>query len=336
MALLEVKNLYKKYPNKKEYALSNVSFSIESGQLLSIIGESGCGKTTLMRILAGLEEKTKGNSYLNGERIKGPLSKLVAGHEDIEIVQQNFDLFPNHKVKDIIQFKLRYYTEEYQDHRINELLDLCNLQNQASKTPKELSGGQEQRVALARALANEPKLILMDEPFSHLDVVLKRQLKAEIVEIIKKTNTTFIFVTHDTEDALSISDQILILKDGDLLQVGHPTEIYEQPINSYVASFFGTPSLFKLSDLHQNISSISNTNQVALLRGEHIEISENGNISGKVKHCYYHGFQFQIIIELKNGLTLTSYSKKAFEINSNIQFDIDLEKIYIFTNETSD
>lgn len=336
MALLEVKNLYKKYPNKKEYALSNVSFSIESGQLLSIIGESGCGKTTLMRILAGLEEKTKGNSYLNGERIKGPLSKLVAGHEDIEIVQQNFDLFPNHKVKDIIQFKLRYYTEEYQDHRINELLELCNLKNEALKTPKELSGGQEQRVALAQALANEPKLILMDEPFSHLDVVLKRQLKAEIIEIIKKTNTTFIFVTHDTEDALSISDQILILQDGNLLQVGSPVDIYEKPVNSYVASFFGTPSLFKLSDLHKNTSNVPNTNQIAFLRAEHIQISENGVISGKVKHCYYHGFQFQIVIELPNGLTLTSYSEKAFEPNSNIKLSIDLEKIYVFTNEISE
>ena len=135
---------------------------------------------------------------------------------------------------------------------------MCNLKNEALKTPKELSGGQEQRVALAQALANEPKLILMDEPFSHLDVVLKRQLKAEIIEIIKKTNTTFIFVTHDTEDALSISDQILILQDGNLLQVGSPVDIYERPVNSYVASFFGTPSLFKLSDLHKNTSKVPN------------------------------------------------------------------------------
>ncbi|MCP4521429.1 MAG: ABC transporter ATP-binding protein [Cytophagales bacterium] len=331
MALLSVKNLYKKYRGKDDYALQNVSFELEEGQLLSIIGESGCGKTTLMRILAGLEEKTKGNAYLNGERIRGPLSKLVAGHDEIEIVQQDFDLFPNHKVRDIIQFKLRAYNEEYQDQRINELLELCNLKNVEYKTPKELSGGQEQRVALAQALADEPKLILMDEPFSHLDIVLKRQLKSEIVEIIAKTNTAFIFVTHDTQDALSISDYIAIIHNGNLIQWGNPIEIYEIPANPYVASFFGTPSIFNLQDLAKITDKFPNQNQQACLRAEHIHIEENGELEGIVKACYYQGHQYEIIISI-HGIEFTTFYPSVILSNQKTNFSIDWEKIYLFKN----
>ncbi len=333
MSLLEVKNLHKKYYGKETYALQGVSFELKTGKLLSIIGESGCGKTTLMRILAGLEEKTKGNALLNGERIKGPLSKLVAGHDDIEIVQQDFDLFPNHKVREILQFKLRFYNEEYQEARINELLNLCNLHKEATKTPKELSGGQEQRVALAQALADEPKLILMDEPFSHLDVVLKRQLKSEIVEIIKKTNTAFIFVTHDTEDALSISDQIAVMQDGRLIQMGTPNEIYNFPKTPYIASFFGSPSIFSVKELNEFIPSIPITEQMACLRSEAIQINSNGEFTGKVNACYYHGYRYQIIIQATTNLQLTSFSKTPIAVGASLNFDINQDKLHFFNEK---
>ena len=305
--MLALKNLYKKYQRKDIWAVENVTLEVAEGELLALVGESGSGKTTLLRLIAGFEVPQQGLIYLNKREVFGPHSYVEPEKRRIGMVFQDYALFPHLKVKENISFGLKKASKAEKESRVQEMLKLVDLQTQANKYPHELSGGQQQRVALARALAPQPDMLLLDEPFSNLDEVLKEQMRREMRQIIKNTGITAVFVTHDTRDALTTADRIVILKDGKIHQTGTPQEIYEKPANAYVAGFFGQVNLIPAVPTERGyktaIGTIStqtaitqqeqhNTGEVLLcLRPEHLEIctEAEANFSGTVTEVMYLG-----------------------------------------------
>jgi len=238
MSLLSLQGIDKKYGQSEQFAVKNISFAVEEGEILALVGESGSGKTTLLRLIAGLEHPDAGVIMLSDDKIVEGSRSLRANKREIGLVFQDYALFPHLNILDNVKFGLPKSLSN-RDERAREVLQLVNLKENDQKFPHQLSGGQQQRVALARAIAPNPKILLMDEPFSNLDAMLKDQVREEIRQIIKKTGITSIFVTHDTRDALSTADRIAILHEGSLQQIDHPRKLYEHPINPYVANFFG-------------------------------------------------------------------------------------------------
>jgi iron(III) transport system ATP-binding protein len=238
MAYLKLSHITKKYSGSSFEAIQNVSFEVAQGEILALVGESGSGKTTLLRIIAGLEHPNSGAMLLQENVILDGNYSLPPDKRQIGMVFQDYALFPHLTILENVCYGLTHLGKEARA-RAQEVLKIVDLNEDLNKYPHQLSGGQQQRVALARAIAPNPTIILMDEPFSNLDAVLKDQVREEIRLIIKKAGLTAIFVTHDTRDALSTADRIAILYKGKLQQIGSPKALYEQPSNDYVANFFG-------------------------------------------------------------------------------------------------
>ena len=237
MALLDIQNLHKSFKDRK--AVNNINLSIEKGEILAILGESGSGKTTLLHLIAALYEPDAGTLLLDNQRITPPSEKLIAGHPDIKLVRQDYGLFPNMTIKENIAYELRYYEERYRNKRIDKLLKISGLAKVQKHLPRQVSGGEQQRAVIIKAIAEQPTLLLLDEPFSHLDALNKRKLKAEILHIIKDEGVTCIFVTHDVADAYGMADRLAIMRKGKILQIGTPENIYQKPDNQYVAKITG-------------------------------------------------------------------------------------------------
>ena len=233
MVSLEVKNLSKTY-NKKT-VLNNISFTVNDGEFLSILGPSGCGKTTLLKILIGIETLDSGEIIKNGKNI----NKLDPAKRNMGIVFQNYALFPNMTVLNNVMYALniKLKNKKKAEEKSLDILKMLNMEEHLNKYPHELSGGQMQRVAIARTLALNPDIILFDEALSALDADNKLILKKELKEIQKKFNTTMIFITHDQEEAFSLSDRVMIMKEGNIEQIDTPHNIFNKPTNDYVKSF---------------------------------------------------------------------------------------------------
>jgi iron(III) transport system ATP-binding protein len=238
MSILTLQNVNKKYDKAQEFAINNVSFDVKEGEILALVGESGSGKTTLLRLIAGLEHPDSGLISLSGQVIVEGKRSVPAHARQVGMVFQDYALFPHLTIFENVKFGLKVGSQEA-ERITKETLKLVGLNEDFNKYPHQLSGGQQQRVALARAIAPNPKILLMDEPFSNLDAMLKDQVREEIRQIIKKAGITAIFVTHDTKDALSTADRIAILHKGFLQQIDIPKVLYEDPVNPYVANFFG-------------------------------------------------------------------------------------------------
>ena len=229
------------------HALRGVNLTVYRGHIAAILGSSGCGKSTLLKIIAGIDRQDQGEVFLAGRRLGGDLTHVPPERRDIGIVPQEGALFPHLSVAGNIGFGLRSWRQNpislrarrERAERVDELLAMVGLAGHARRRPDELSGGQQQRVALARALAPEPKLILLDEPFSALDAGLRAELRMEVRELLRRIHTTAILVTHDQEEALSLADQVAIMRDGEVVQSGSPHEIYTHPADPTVASFVG-------------------------------------------------------------------------------------------------
>ncbi|KAB1158665.1 ABC transporter ATP-binding protein [Tenacibaculum aiptasiae] len=234
--LLAIQNLHKAFNSGKVKALNNVSFSLEKGNVLAVVGESGSGKTTLIRLIAGLETLDSGEIEINNTTVSSNSVFIEPQQRNVGMVFQDYALFPHLTIFKNIAYGLS--KQENKEERVREVLKLVGLSGMEKRYPHELSGGQQQRIALARALAPKPELLILDEPFSNLDVILRSQLRKDILQIIKQTNTTAIFVTHDIKDAITISDKIIILKQGVILQEGSTKEVHEKPEESYVKKLF--------------------------------------------------------------------------------------------------
>ena len=239
-AILELSNVTKAF--SEETAVDGISLDVERGELLTLLGPSGCGKTTTLRLLAGLETPTGGEIRLNDERVATADGATDPENRDVGIVFQDFALFPHLSVRENIAFGIEDMDDVDTKARVDELLELVDLPGHGEKSPDQLSGGQKQRVAVARSLAPEPEVLLLDEPFSNLDVRLRVEMREEVRSILKEAGVTAISVTHDQEEALSISDRVAVMNNGGIEQLGRPERVFEQPKSRFVASFLGRAS----------------------------------------------------------------------------------------------
>ena len=239
--VLEVNNITKRFG--RSTAVDRVSFSLQKGKLVTFVGPSGCGKTTLLRMISGLTEPSEGRIILDGEDITG----LRANDRDTAMVFQNYALFPHMTVAQNIGFglQIRKMPKAKIRKEVERLLNLVQLEGLGNRKPQQLSGGQQQRVALARALSLHPKILLLDEPLSNLDANLRVMMREEIRRIQKKLSLSIIFVTHDQEEAMSISDVLVVMDNGIVKQIGSPTDIYERPVDEFVANFVGHINFFE-------------------------------------------------------------------------------------------
>lgn len=230
---LQVHDLYKNFDGKD--VLKKISFDVREGEFLSVLGPSGCGKTTLLRILIGLETQNDGKILLDGKDI----SKLKPNQRDMGIIFQNYALFPNMTVLENVEYALKLNPDTKAQSReiATRTLEQIGMADQLHKKPNQLSGGQQQRVAIARTLALNPKIILLDEPISALDVSMREVMKQELKEIQKKFNSTMIFITHEQEEAFYLSDRIMVMSEGDIEQLDTPKNIYDHPANQYIKDF---------------------------------------------------------------------------------------------------
>ena len=238
-ALLEVRNVGKRFGTTE--VLKNISLNIASGEFLTLLGESGSGKTTLLRLIAGFEQPTSGEIWMGGER----LDILPPYKRPVNTVFQNYALFPHLNARDNVAYGLRVKGTRASEisGRVEEALSMVKMQGFAASRPSQLSGGQQQRIALARALVNRPQLLLLDEPLSALDANLRKQMQSELKSLQREIGITFLFVTHDQEEAMALSDRIALLRDGALEQVASPREIYARPATAYTAQFIGQTNL---------------------------------------------------------------------------------------------
>ncbi|HLW21516.1 MAG TPA: ABC transporter ATP-binding protein [Cyclobacteriaceae bacterium] len=234
MTLLSIEHIYKQY-DEDNHALIDFSLKIKKGSIWSLVGESGSGKSTLLRIIAGLEVQDRGEVYFNGETVLNPAQKLVPGYEEIQLIHQDHHLFPHSTVAENIARPLLLFDKAYKEERLEYLLQLLDLEAHRHKLPRELSGGQQQKVAIGRALSIEPEILLLDEPFSSLDIIQKRILIAELKTIFKKLKVTVIQVTHDIDDAMTMTDQLCIIRKGRIVQKGKSENIHQHPKSYYVA-----------------------------------------------------------------------------------------------------
>ena len=236
-AILELDGVTRQFG--AETAVANLSLTVNDGELLTLLGPSGCGKTTTLRLLAGLDEPDAGTIRVAGETVAGEGTFVKPENRDVGLVFQEFALFPHLTVGENVAFGIQERSRDAIDERVGELLELVGLGDYREASPEDLSGGQRQRIALARSLAPEPDVLLLDEPFSNLDVGLREEMRREVRRIIKETGVTAVSVTHDQEEALSISDRVAVIDGGHVEQVGRPEVVFQQPESRFVAEFLG-------------------------------------------------------------------------------------------------
>lgn len=292
---LHIENLAVKLQSKT--ILENFSLSLNEGDILCLLGPSGCGKTTALKAIAGLMDAHHGTITLFDQLLKKNSYELPPEKRDIGFIFQDYALFPHMSVADNIGFSLRDLTKEARLAQIDESLELVHLQGLGERYPHELSGGQQQRTAVARALANRPKLLLMDEPFSNIDSQVKYTLMAELRGLLKQHNITCIFVTHSKQEAFSFADKTAVLNDGKIEQVDITQIIFEQPINPFVAQFMESGNLLRASQtpdtLFLNPQPVAETSDWLLLRENGFSISHDTGLNGLVLDSLYMGHRYR-------------------------------------------
>ena len=320
--IIELKNISKSF--NSESILNNFNFTLHENKFITILGPSGSGKTTIIKLIAGFESVDSGEIILNGVKV----NSLPANKREVNTVFQNYSLFPHMTVYENIAFGLRMKNKshDYIDKAVNEALKMIKMEKFAARKPGQLSGGQQQSVAVARAVVNKPLILLLDEPLSALDEKLRKQMQVELKAMQKDLGITFILVTHDQDEALSISDTVIVINNGKIEQIGSPKEIYETPVNSFVASFVGELNILdaKIETLDKDLLTvivegsytykIQNKNNFVskdkiklLLRPENLRLTQvedgsiSNNLKGKIIEIRYRGALLDYIIILDNG-----------------------------------
>ncbi len=312
--------------------VEDLSLSVHEGELLTLLGPSGCGKTTTLRLIAGLERPTEGVVRIEGEAVAGEGSFLPPEERDVGVVFQEFALFPHLTARENVAFGLADRSETERERRVEDLLELVGLTDHGEKYPQELSGGQQQRVALARSLAPEPRLLLLDEPFSNLDVDLRVEMREEVRRILKEAGVTAVSVTHDQEEAMSISDRVAVMYDGQLEQVGTPERVFQHPRSRFVASFLGHASFLagtvdgdvvrtglgrvSMDRIHGLTPEYDGSEIDVLVRPDDIAVraATNGEGNGRVVNRRYLGPTVLYRVELDSGDTLGAMHNHAAEV----------------------
>ncbi|MBE6916218.1 MAG: ABC transporter ATP-binding protein [Ruminococcaceae bacterium] len=314
--LIEFRNIVKSFDG--QVVLKGVNLDIFENEFVTLLGPSGCGKTTLLRILGGFLEADEGSVIFDGEEI----SAKPPYERELNTVFQKYALFPHLSVYENIAFglKLKKMSKDVIDQKVMKMLKLIGLEGYENKNTTLLSGGQQQRVAIARALVNEPKVLLLDEPLAALDLKLRKEMQYELKRIQKEVGITFIFVTHDQEEALTMSDKIVVMKDGEIQQVGSPEDIYNEPANRYVANFIGESNILPgimLEDCRVRFDDIDfdcvdvgfkdNEAVDVVIRPEDIDIVDlaQGKMTGEVLSVLFKGVHYEIIVETVPGTSVT-------------------------------
>ena len=389
MASLTLKNIKKVYPNtertskkkkkteepEKEkanlqitdegvVAVQQFSLDIADREFIVLVGPSGCGKSTTLRMVAGLEEISGGELYI-GDRV---VNDVPPKDRDIAMVFQNYALYPHMSVYDNMAFslKLKKVPKPEIDKKVREAAQILDITHYLERKPKALSGGQRQRVAIGRAIVRSPQVLLMDEPLSNLDAKLRNQMRAEIIKLRQKINTTFIYVTHDQTEAMTLGDRIVIMKDGFIQQIGTPQEVFSHPKNLFVAGFIGTPQMnffngckltadggvyaveilgkkITLSDKQQAALKAKNQqpcNIVVGVRPPHMQLDEGG-FSGKIEVSEMMGSELHLHMDV-NGTDVVAIiptmgiDVRAYSIGTTVNFSFNPDLMHLFDTESTD
>ena len=390
MATVELRHIEKIYPNaqddrkKKKHrkgeetkkknnltvtdegvlAVEDFNLSIKDQEFIVLVGPSGCGKSTTLRMVAGLEDITRGELYIDGKL----MNDVAPKDRDIAMVFQNYALYPHMTVRQNLEFplKIRKMSREEIDRRVNDAAETLGITQYLDRKPKALSGGQRQRVAIGRAIVRDPKVLLMDEPLSNLDAKLRNQMRAEIIKLRHRIHATFMYVTHDQTEAMTLGDRIVVMKDGHVQQIGTPNEVYDKPINTFVAGFIGMPQmnfydgkLFKkdgkyavqvedavvvLSEEKQKNLSDRNVAEQEVtvgVRPDHISLDKvpGSMVKGTVDVSEMMGSSYHLHINAmgKDGIIIVptlDLGGKSFQYGDDIEFTFPGNVVHVFSKET--
>ena len=340
MSSVVLKNLVKSYDGKKNI-IDDINLEINDKEFIILVGSSGCGKSTILRLISGLEDITSGDILIDGKVV----NNIHPKDRDIAFVFQSYALYPHMSVYDNIAFglKMRKYDKKYIDEKVREAAEALNLTNLLDRKPRQLSGGQRQRVALGRAIVRKPKVFLMDEPLSNLDANLRVQMRSEIKKLHQKLQTTFIYVTHDQTEALTMGDRIVVLDNGKIRQAGTPEEIYNMPQNKFVAGFIGQMNFINVN-VSDNRFSIENTeficnkningNCTVAIRAEKM-ISGNKSITVPVDIVEMTGGE-RIVYFYLNGSKCVAKVPLDYVFDKNITLSLSEDNMYFFNNDSGE